>query len=148
MSQPEIKILWKQWYRFHIWSWFFLTKINAGNKSFFVCMTKTPGSAKKIKIIINKSNFIFISVLEKLGSADFVNQKNKKWWPYLQVWWRSDNKTCRRTGQLAWNCAFPFWSILESYMHSYQTRFNSIKGFAKIDTVKIWHKKFSLWPWP
>ena len=58
-----------------------LTKINAGNKSsffFFFCMTKTPGSAKKIKIIINKSNFIFIPVLEKLGSADFVNQKNKK----------------------------------------------------------------------
>ena len=45
---------------------------------FFFCMTKTPGSAKKIKIIINKSNFIFIPVLEKLGSADFVNQKNKK----------------------------------------------------------------------
>ena len=41
------------------------------------CTTKTPGSAKKIKIIINKSNFIFIPVLEKLGSADFVNQKNK-----------------------------------------------------------------------
>ena len=60
---------------------FFLTKINAGNKSsffFFFCMTKTPGSAKKIKIIINKSNFIFIPVFEKLGSADFVNQKNKK----------------------------------------------------------------------
>ena len=45
---------------------FFLTKINAGNKSFFFCMTKTPGSVKKIKIIINKSNFIFIPVLEKL----------------------------------------------------------------------------------
>ena len=45
----------------------------------FFCMTKTPGSAKKKKIIIiNKSNFIFIPVLEKLGSADFVNQKNKK----------------------------------------------------------------------
>ena len=58
---------------------FFLTKINAGNKSsFFFCMTKTPGSAKKIKIIINKSNSIFIPVLEKLGSADFINQKNKK----------------------------------------------------------------------
>ena len=42
----------------------------------FFCTTKTPGSAKKI--IINKSNFIFIPVLEKLGSADFVNQKNKK----------------------------------------------------------------------
>ena len=41
-------------------------------------MTKTPGSVKKIKIIINKSNFIFIPVLEKLGSADFVNQKKKK----------------------------------------------------------------------
>ena len=59
----------------------FLTKINAGNKSFFFffffffCMTKTPGLAKKIKIIINKNNFIFIPVLEKLGSADFVNQK-------------------------------------------------------------------------
>ena len=25
------------------------------------------------------------------------------------------NKTCRRTMQLAWNCAFPFWSIVESY---------------------------------
>ena len=44
---------------------------------FFFCTTKTPGSAKKIKIIINKSNFIFIPVLEKLGSADFVNQKIK-----------------------------------------------------------------------
>ena len=50
-------------------------------------------------------------------------------------------KICRRTGLLTWNRAFPFWSILESYMHSYQTRFNSIKGFAKNDTVKIWHKK-------
>ena len=50
------------------------------NLPFFFCMTKTPGSAKKIKIIINKSNFIFIPVLEKLGSADFVNQKNKKRW--------------------------------------------------------------------
>ena len=40
-------------------------------------MTKTPGSAKKIKIITNKSNFILIPVLEKLRLADFVNQKNK-----------------------------------------------------------------------
>ena len=54
----------------------FLTKINAGNKSSFFCMTKTPVLANKITIIINKSNFI--PVLEKLGSADFVNQKNKK----------------------------------------------------------------------
>ena len=55
---------------------------NAGSKYFFFffffCTTKTPGSAKKVKTIINKSNFIFIPVLEKLGSADFVNQKNKK----------------------------------------------------------------------
>ena len=54
---------------------------NAGSKSFFnFCTTKTLllGSAEKIKIIINKSNSIFIPVLEKLGSADFVNQKNKK----------------------------------------------------------------------
>ena len=40
-------------------------------------MTKTPGLAKKIKIIINKSNFIFIPVLEKLGSVDFVIRKIK-----------------------------------------------------------------------
>ena len=43
---------------------------NAGRKSFifyFFCTTKTPGWAKKIKIIINKSNFIFIPDLEKLG---------------------------------------------------------------------------------
>ena len=44
---------------------------------FFFCTTKIPGSVKKIKIIINKSNFIFIPVLEKLGSADFINLKNK-----------------------------------------------------------------------
>ena len=48
------------------------------NHCFNFCTTKTPGSAKKKKIVINKSNFIFIPVLEKLGSADFVNQKNKK----------------------------------------------------------------------
>ena len=48
------------------------------NHFFNFCTTKTPGSAKKIKIIINMSHFIFIPVLEKLGSADFVNQKNKK----------------------------------------------------------------------
>ena len=53
---------------------------NAGSKLIFInfCTTKTRGSAKKIKIIINKSNFIFIPILETLGSADFVNQKNKK----------------------------------------------------------------------
>ena len=32
---------------------------------------------------------------------------------------------------------YPFWSILESYIHSYQIRFKSIKGFATTDTVKI-----------
>ena len=45
-------------------------------------------------------------------------------------------KICRRTGQLAWNRAFPFWSILESYMHSYQTRFNSNQRLCK-----NWHCK-------
>ena len=51
------------------------------------------------------------------------------------------NKTCRETGKLT--------CILESYIHSYQTWFKSIKGFAKTDTVKILHKKIqSLWPWP
>ena len=35
----------------------------------------------ELKMWINKSNFIFIPVLEKLGSVDFVYQKNKKWWP-------------------------------------------------------------------
>ena len=45
---------------------------------FLFCTTKTLKSAKKIKITISKSNFIFIPILEKLGSADFVNQKNKK----------------------------------------------------------------------
>ena len=49
----------------------------------------------------------------------------------------TDNKTCRWTGQLAWNRAFQFWSILESYILSYQTWFKSIKGFAKNDTVKF-----------
>ena len=51
------------------------------------------------------------------------------------------NKTCRRTGKLACNCAFPLWSILKSYIYSYQTWFKSIKGFAETDTVKIKHKK-------
>ena len=48
-----------------------------------------------------------------------------------------ENKTCRRTGKLACNCAFPLWSILESFIYSYQTWFKSIKGFAETDTVKI-----------
>ena len=56
----------------------FFYKMQEVNHFFNFCTTKTPGSAKKIKKIINKSNFIFIPVLEKLGTADFVNQKNKK----------------------------------------------------------------------
>ena len=55
-----------------------------------------------------------------------------------------ENKTCRWTGKLACNCAFPLWSILESYIYSYQTRFKSIKGFADTDTVNIKHKKFKV----
>ena len=51
--------------------------------------------------------------------------------------YNTDKKTCRRIGKLACNCPFPFWSILESYIHSYQTWFKWIKGFAKTDTVKI-----------
>ena len=39
---------------------------------------------------------------------------------------------------------FPLWSILESYIYSYQTWFKSIKGFAETDTVKIEHKKFNV----
>ena len=54
------------------------------------------------------------------------------------------NKTCRQTEKLACNCAFPLWSILESYIYSYQTWFKSIKGFAETDTVKIKHKKFKV----
>ena len=50
------------------------------------------------------------------------------------------NKTCRRIGQLAWNRAFPFWSILESYIYPCQAWIKSIKGFAKTDTVKIQYK--------
>ena len=53
---------------------FFLTKINVGNKSsffFFFGMTKTPGLAKKIKILINKSNFIFIPVFGKIRFGRF-----------------------------------------------------------------------------
>ena len=47
---------------------------------------------------------------------------------------RSDfNKTCPWTGKQACNCAFPFWSILESYIHSYRTWIKSIKGFAETD---------------
>ena len=61
----------------------------------------------------------------------------------------SGNKTYRRTGKLVCNCAFPLWSILESYIYSYQTWFKSVKGFAETDTVKIKHKKISSpWPWP
>ena len=54
------------------------------------------------------------------------------------------NKTYRRTGKLACNCAFPLGSILESYIYSYQTWFKSIEGFAETDTVKIKHKKFKV----
>ena len=39
---------------------------------------------------------------------------------------------------------FPLWSILESYIYSYQTWFKSIKGFAETDTAKIKHKKFKV----
>ena len=52
------------------------------------------------------------------------------------------NKTCRRTGQLGWNHAFPFWSILESDVQSCQTWIKCIKGFAKTDTVKIQNKNW------
>ena len=38
--------------------------------------------------------------------------------------------------------AVPFWSILESYIHLYQTRFKSIKGSATTDTVKIYEGHF------
>ena len=44
------------------------------------------------------------------------------------------DKTCCWTGQLAWDVLF---LSEESYIHSYQTRFKSIKGFATTDTVKI-----------
>ena len=54
------------------------------------------------------------------------------------------NKTCRQTGKLTCNCTFPLWSILESYIYSYQTWFKSIKGFAETDTVKIKHKIFKV----
>ena len=47
------------------------------------------------------------------------------------------NKTCRLTGQLAWNSAFPFWSILESYVYSCQTWIKSIKSVANTDIVKL-----------
>ena len=49
---------------------FFLTKINAGNKSFIFGMTKTPGSAKKIKIIINEQ-FHFYSSFGKIRVGRF-----------------------------------------------------------------------------
>ena len=42
-------------------------------------------------------------------------------------------------------------SILESYIHSYQTWFKSIKDFAKTessDTKNLTEKIQSLWPWP
>ena len=55
-----------------------------------------------------------------------------------------DNKTCHQTGKLTCNCAFPLWSILESYIYAYQTWFKSIKGFAETDTVKIKLKKFKV----
>ena len=56
----------------------FFSKMKERNHFFyFFCITKSPASEEKIKIIIKKSNFIFIPVLEKLGSVDFVNQKNK-----------------------------------------------------------------------
>ena len=64
-------------------------------------------------------------------------------WKFYQLTLQG-NKTCRRTGKLACNCAFPLWSILESYIHSYQTWFKSIKGFAETDTVKIKHKNIKV----
>ena len=47
-------------------------------------------------------------------------------------------------GKLACNSVFPLWSILESYIYSYQIWFKSIKGFAETDIVKIKHKKFKV----
>ena len=64
------------------------------------------------------------------------------WYQIIIVWYY--NKTCRRTGKLACDCALPLWSILESYICSYQTWFKSIKGFAETDTVKTKHKKFKV----
>ena len=72
VNQPEIKNTLKAMILIFI--------KNAGSKSFFLIFAqlKLQGrQKKKIIIIINKSNIIFIPVLEKLGSADFVNQKNK-----------------------------------------------------------------------
>ena len=43
----------------------------------FFGVTKTPRSAKKIKIIINKSNFIFIPVLE-IRVGRFRKSEKKK----------------------------------------------------------------------
>ena len=79
-NQPEIKNTMKAMIQIsHLeLILFFFYKMQEVNHFFNLCTTKTPGSAKKIKIIIIKSHFIFIPVLEKLGSADFVNQKNKK----------------------------------------------------------------------
>ena len=63
-----------------------------GNHFFIFCTTKSPRLEEKIKIIIKKSNVIFIPVLEKLESADFVNPKNKKCWPYCFIcYFFSDN---------------------------------------------------------
>ena len=49
---------------------------NTGSKTYFIfAKLKLQGTRKKKKI--NKSNFIFIPVLEKLGTGDFINEKIK-----------------------------------------------------------------------
>ena len=62
----------------------------------------------------------------------FLIVRCKGFWKFYML-----NKTCRQTGLLIWICAFPFWSILESYVHSCQAWIKSIKGFAKAVFVKI-----------
>ena len=71
----------------------------------------------------------------------FLDTRQPIWnWEILEYEWieLSDksvhflfNKTCRRTEQLAWD-AFPFWSILESYIHSYQHDSDQTKALQQL----------------